>query len=51
MKNIYKALAVPAAVCPFDDLSISGDYDTSLNENKTVYEHVNGANDRINLAH
>ena len=38
-KNLYKAHCVPAALLfSFDDLSISGDYDTGLNENKTVCE-------------
>lgn len=40
MKNIYKAHAVPAALLfSFDELSIFGDYDAGLNENKTVCEH------------
>ena len=41
MKNLYKAHAAPAALLySFDGFSISGDYDTGLNENKTVCEHV-----------
>ncbi len=42
MKNIYKAHAVPAALLfSFDELSIFGDYDAGLNENKTVCEQEN----------
>lgn len=44
-QSIYKAHAVPAALLfSFDDPSISGDYDTGLNENKTVCEHTRRKN-------
>ena len=40
-QSIYKAHAVPAALLfSFDAPSISRDYDTGLNENKTVCEHT-----------